>query len=106
MGMTAKAQIEIMIRSRFPDVIAEHQFHPTRRWRFDWALPDQMVAFEFEGGVFVQGRHSRGLGLSADAVKYNTAQLMGWRVFRFTAAHVKGHAKEILDDVEYQIGIG
>lgn len=36
--MTAKSQIEIMIRSRFPDVIAEHRFHPTRRWdrkRFD-----------------------------------------------------------------------
>lgn len=97
--MTAKAQIEIMIRARFPDVIAEHKFHPTRRWRFDWALPAIMIAFEFEGGVFVQGRHSRGLGLSADAVKYNTAQLMGWRVFRFTSAHVTGHAKEILEGI-------
>ena len=97
--MTAKAQIEIMIRSRFPDVVAEHKFHPVRRWRFDWALPDQMIAFEFDGGVWTGGRHTRGEGFSLDCEKLNTAQLMGWRVFRFTAAHVNGHAKEILEGI-------
>ena len=97
--MNAKDAIDIMIRARFPDVVTEYRFHPTRKWRFDYALPDTKIAFEFEGGVFIQGRHSRGTGLSEDAVKYNTAQLMGWRVFRFTAAHVKGHAKEILEGI-------
>jgi hypothetical protein len=29
----------------------EHKFHPVRKWRFDFAFPPQMVAFEFEGGV-------------------------------------------------------
>lgn len=95
--MNAKAQIELMIRARFPDIVPEYRFHPVRRWRFDWALPDSKIAFEFEGGAFIQGRHSRGLGMSNDAVKYNTAQLMGWLVFRFTSAHIKGHAKEILE---------
>lgn len=95
--MKAKAQIELMIRSRFPDVVAEYRFHPVRRWRFDWALPDSKIAFEFEGGAFTGGRHTRGAGFSADCEKSNIAQLMGWRVFRFTAAHVKGHAKEILE---------
>lgn len=95
--MKAKAQIELMIRSRFPDVVAEYRFHPVRKWRFDWALPHVKIAFEYEGGVFTGGRHGRGAGLSNDAEKYNTAQLMGWLVFRFTAAHVKGHVKEILE---------
>lgn len=97
--MTAKAQIEIMIRARFPDVIAEHKFHPARRWRFDWALPDQMLAFEFDGGVWTGGRHVTGSGFSGDCEKLNTAQLMGWKVFRFTTAHVTGHAKEILEGI-------
>lgn len=95
--MTAKAQIELMIRARFPDVSAEYKFHPTRRWRFDWALPDLKIAFEFDGGVWTGGRHTRGEGFSLDCEKLNMAQLMGWRVFRFTAAHVTGHAQEILE---------
>jgi len=97
--MTAKSQLEILIRSRFPDVVAEYRFHPVRKWRFDWALVPQKIAIEFEGGVFTGGRHGRGAGLSADAVKYNVAQAMGWRVYRFTAAHLKGHAQEILEGI-------
>ena len=31
--------------------------HPTRRWRFDFAWPDPMVAVEIEGGLYQSGRH-------------------------------------------------
>lgn len=63
----------------------EHRFHPTRRWRFDFAFPDQRVAVELEGGTWVKGRHSTGRGMSADAEKYNAAVVGGWRVLRFTS---------------------
>ena len=83
--MTAKQNFEILLKSY--GATPEHRFHPVRKWRFDFAFPSQMVAFEFEGGVFTQGRHSRGVGLSADCDKYNEAQRMGWKVYRFTAWH-------------------
>src|SRR3954464_10168436 len=31
------------------DLKKEHRFHPERRWRFDWALPDKMIGIEYEG---------------------------------------------------------
>lgn len=64
--------------------IKEHKFHPTRRWRFDYAIPEYKIALEVEGGVWTQGRHTRPQGFLGDIEKYNTATLMGWRVFRTT----------------------
>jgi len=65
--------------------VAEYRFAPSRRWRFDCAWPSQRVAVELEGGVYNQGRHTRGAGYAADCEKYNTAALLGWVVLRFTA---------------------
>lgn len=67
----------------------EHRFHPTRKWRFDFAWPSAMVAVEIEGGVWTGGRHTRGSGFTADAEKYNEAALLGWRVLRFTGPMVR-----------------
>ncbi|GAA4434707.1 hypothetical protein GCM10023188_25980 [Pontibacter saemangeumensis] len=65
-------------------VIAELEFHPERKWRFDFFLPAAGVAIEVEGGVWTEGRHTRGKGYIGDMEKYNTAQAMGFRVLRFT----------------------
>lgn len=64
--------------------VCELLFHPTRKWRFDYAIPAAMVAIEVEGGAYTQGRHTRGRGFEADMEKYNTAEAMGWHVLRFT----------------------
>ena len=71
--------------SGLPEPEREYRFHPTRRWRFDFAWPDVMLAVEVEGGTWSQGRHTRGSGYAADCEKYNEAALLGWRVLRFTA---------------------
>ena len=63
--------------------VREFKFHPTRKWRFDFAFPDRMIAVECEGGVWTQGRHTRGSGYIADLEKYNEAQRLGWSIFRF-----------------------
>jgi len=68
----------------FPEPVEEHRFHNTRRWRFDFAWPEKMVAVECEGGTYTGGRHTRGTGFAKDCEKYNTATAMGWRVFRCT----------------------
>jgi very-short-patch-repair endonuclease len=67
---------------------AEYKFLKNRRFRFDFAWPDIMVAVEIEGGVFSGGRHTRGMGYTRDLEKYNLATLHGWRVFRFTTQDV------------------
>jgi len=69
--------------------VTEFRFHPTRKWRSDFAFPDKMLLVEFEGGVFVKGRHTRGAGFVADCEKYNNAALLGYVVMRFTDKHVK-----------------
>ena len=63
----------------------EYRFHPTRRWRFDFAMPNHKVAVEVEGGTHSNGRHVRGAGYTADCEKYNAAVMLGWRVLRVTS---------------------
>lgn len=63
-------------------------FHPTRKWRFDFAWPREKVALEVDGGVFTGGRHTRSTGFQEDCVKFNEAALLGWSVLRVTTTHV------------------
>jgi len=72
-----------------PAPTPEFRFHPVRRWRLDWAWPDRSLAVEIDGGVYVQGRHSRGAGIEKDCEKYAEALMAGWRVLRVTPRHVK-----------------
>ena len=66
----------------------EYRFHPVRRWRFDFADTSQKIAIECEGGTWSKGRHTRGSGFEKDCEKYNTAQAMGWAVYRFTSSMI------------------
>ena len=73
---------------KLPPAVQEFKFNPDRRWRFDFAWPEQKVAVEIEGGVWSGGRHTRGAGFIGDCEKYNAAVLSGWRIFRFTSKHI------------------
>lgn len=73
---------------KLPAPVREYRFHPTRRWRFDYAFPANMLAIEIEGGSWTGGRHTRGLGFQKDLEKYNEAAIMGWRILRFTPQDV------------------
>lgn len=76
---------EDMLKLNNIDYVREHKFHPIRKWRFDFAIPQYLIAIECEGGVWSGGRHTRGLGYSKDCEKYNNATLLGWRVLRYCA---------------------
>ncbi len=79
------SRFEQLLRSvGLPSPVREHRFHPVRRWRFDYAWPEEKVALEVEGGVWTGGRHTRGSGYVADLEKYNAATVAGWRVVRVT----------------------
>lgn len=65
-------------------VVKEFRFHETRRWRFDYAIPDLKIAIEIDGGVWVNGRHNRPAGFLGDMEKFNAAASLGWLVLKFT----------------------
>lgn len=67
-------------------------------WRFDLAIPEMMIAFEYEGLNSKKSRHTTLTGYTNDCEKYNEAQKLGWTVLRYTAIS-KGNA--IKDFEEY-----
>ena len=90
------AFVEQCREAKLPIPKREWRFHQVRRWRFDYALPDLMLAFECEGGVWTGGRHIHPSGFLKDMEKYNTASLLGWVVYRFTPKEARnGEALEL-----------
>lgn len=67
----------------------EFKFHDKRKWRADFRISNTKILVEVEGGVWTNGRHTRGTGYTADAEKYSTAASEGWIVLRFTTEQVK-----------------
>lgn len=85
----AEDELCLQIRAlQLPTPQREYRFHPKRRWRFDLCWPTHKIACEVEGGVYAQGRHTRGKGFENDCEKYNEATLDGWRVLRVTTGQV------------------
>lgn len=85
---------------KLPKPVREHRFDKVRKWRFDFAWPDLMIAAEIEGGTWSGGRHTRGAGFEKDCVKYNSATAQGWSVYRFTSAMVKsGEAIKLIVEI-------
>jgi very-short-patch-repair endonuclease len=59
-------------------------FARPRKWRADFLVQPGDLLIEVEGGLYVQGRHSRGAGFEADLEKYNAAAELGYTVLRFS----------------------
>ena len=78
------AVVQLFEDAGLPLPVAEHRFHPTRLWRFDYAWPAQKIALEVEGGIWTGGRHISPAGFIADLEKYNAAAVLGWRIIRLT----------------------
>ena len=83
-----------------PPPAREYRFHPSRRWRFDFAWPIYKVAVEVDGGIYSRGRHVRGSGFERDAEKRNAAVIAGWRVLHFTPRMVRsGTAVQTIENL-------
>jgi very-short-patch-repair endonuclease len=80
------------------DPLREYLFHPTRKWRFDFAFIPSKIAVEVEG----RGRHQSFGGFEADAQKYNAAAKLGWTVLRYTPAMVM--RGEAINDLMEMLG--
>jgi len=86
------------------EMIQQYKFHPTRRWKMDFADPVSLVAVELDGGEFSNGAHNRGARMANDYEKRNAAIELGWVVFQLTGAMVKndplGWAKRVKAVIE------
>lgn len=80
--------------------VREYKFDGMRNWRFDFAWPMVLVAVEIEGGVYVNGGHTRPAGYQKDCEKYNKAIELGWRVLRFTPQMVEANPIEVIRQIE------
>lgn len=60
-----------------------------RMFRFDFAIVDKMIAIEYEGINGGKSRHTTLTGYTKDTEKYNLAQQLGWKVYRYTALNYK-----------------
>jgi very-short-patch-repair endonuclease len=84
------------------EVEREYRFHPTRRWRFDFAIPDLKIGIECEGLVNpkFKSRHTTNSGFEKDCEKYNSAALRGWSVLRFTWGQIQsGYAIGMIERI-------
>lgn len=89
-----------LLAADYPQPVREYRFHPTRKWRFDFAWVRERIAVEIEGGAWSQGRHTRGAGFSEDCAKYNAATCAGWRVLRFTGDMLRDPAQCVAQVIE------
>jgi very-short-patch-repair endonuclease len=83
-AIQAIAFMQMLKNARLAEPLMEYYFHPERQWRFDFAWPERKVALEVDGGIWTQGRHTRGKGWLNDTEKLNAAASMGWRMLRCT----------------------
>ena len=90
--MTSALEAALMQAIRaadLPEPVREYIIPQTgRKWRFDAAWPEHSLAVECQGGIWANGRHTRGAGYSEDCVKLNEAQLVGWIVLFVTAEQI------------------
>src|SRR5690606_23813772 len=68
---------------------SEFEFFPDRKFRFDFAWPEYLVAVELQGATWVKSGHTSGRGVQRDCEKANLAVLQGWRVLHFTGDDLK-----------------
>ena len=74
---------------------SELVFSKKRKFRFDIALEEHKIAFEYEGVYSKISRHTTMKGYAGDIDKYNLAQIEGWRVFRYTALNYKNFLSDL-----------
>ncbi|WP_298118086.1 hypothetical protein [Flavobacterium sp.] len=76
---------QLMQDGKITEYRRELRFDDVRQFRFDWAIPELMLAIEYEGIFSDKSGHTTISGYVSDCTKYNLAQSKGWKVLRYTA---------------------
>ena len=82
-----KQELYLFLSSLSLTIICEYKFHPKRKWRADFYIPEYNLLIEYEGMPYqiAKSRHTTIRGYRNDAEKYNEAALLGFRLLRYTA---------------------
>lgn len=87
-----KFLLGVILKERH-EVVTEYKFCPDRKFRADYYLPGLNLLVEYEGigsgadnGRAYSGasRHTTAAGYAKDCEKYNIAQILGFRLLRYT----------------------
>jgi hypothetical protein len=76
-------------------LVKEYRFHEKRKWRFDFAFPEQNIAIEYEGLMSEKSGHTTLKGFTGDTEKYNEAARLGWKVLRYTVLTYKNVIQDL-----------
>lgn len=106
---TERTKLEDALRfalkiERLPPPVLQFQFCETRKWRTDFAWPEEKILLEVEGGIWRKnhlgqwaGAHSFPANILRDIEKQNAAALMGYSYLRVTKDMIKdGTAVELI----------
>jgi very-short-patch-repair endonuclease len=74
----------------------EFKFAKGRRYRADFALPDQMIIVEYQGLNSAKSGHSTLLGYTKDTERIKLANDLGYRVLYYTVLNYK----DVIQDLE------
>ena len=98
MSIHEETLAKLLTKYKFPPFEREHLFHPTRKWRFDFAWTELKVVAEVEGGIYgADAGHRSITRYKQDIDKYNEAAIHGWLVVRVTSDMLgNGKAIELL----------
>lgn len=88
------SELELMLLTRLereglPLGLPQYPVVTGRQFKFDRAWPEQRVAVEIQGGLWVNGAHSRGSGVERDCLKLSMAAALGWRVLPISKQMIK-----------------
>lgn len=88
-------QLWVWSREKGLKLETEHRFHPARKWRFDWCLPELKIAIEYNGLISQKSRHTTVSGYTGDMDKINAAQALNWRVLQYTTINYKSMISDL-----------
>ena len=90
--------------AKLPVPQTEFQFHATRKWKADvcWPYITNPLIVEVDGGLYVNGGHTRGAAREKDYERDAEALKLGYRILRVSPGQVKsGKAILWLQDLLY-----
>lgn len=102
--MTFRSTAELLLATQLEQAgipfERESAIIPQRKFRADFLVGGDLVV-EVEGGTWVGGRHTSGIGFEADAEKQALATILGYRYLRVTPSQVQdgqavGWVREVL----------
>lgn len=92
-----------------PKLARQSMLVPDRQFRFDFSHADAMVAVELDGGLFMNGGHSRGVAVESQYEKCNAAAALGWCVLKFGTKRLTSEmhlvVEEVLAVIQTRLGV-